>query len=153
MVADTLVNTFIMSTEDNHIPFQTEVVGDMLVKLFPVGRDIDHLVIVTLGLQSRDAAVDGLPLHDHTGGAAIGVVVDAPPFVEGIVTEVMEFDLYEAFFLCPCEDTLVEEALNHLRQHGDNIYSHCLILGLILVVFSDYCCKDTHFFVFLQKFI
>ena len=124
MVADTLVDALVMTCKDDEIALQREFVGDMLVEAFAVGRREDHLVVVALGFQGCDAAVNGLALHHHTGTSAIGVVVYAAPFVEGVVTQVVQMDLCQSFFLCPCQDRLVYESFEHLGQHGDDIYSH-----------------------------
>ena len=89
MVAHPLVDTFVMTSQDDEVAFQRELVGDMLIEAFTVRRGEDHLVVVALSLEGGDAAVDGFALHHHTGAAAIGIVIHTAPFVEGIVAQVM----------------------------------------------------------------
>ena len=91
MIAHPLVDTLVMTCQYDEVAFQRELIGDMLVEALPVGRGEDHLVVVALGLQCRDTAVDGFTLHHHTGTAAIGIVIHAAPFVEGVVTQVVPF--------------------------------------------------------------
>ena len=96
----------------------------MLVKLLAVGRCEDHLVIMALCLQGRDATVNGLTLHHHSGKSAIGIVVNTAPLVFGVVAQVVQMYLGKSFLLCPCQYRFVHEALEHLRQYGYNVYSH-----------------------------
>ena len=103
---------------------ERQLVGHVLVEALAVGRREDHLVVVALRLQRRDAAVDGLTLHDHAGASPVGIIVDATPFVERIVAQVVEVYLGQTFLLGPGQYRFVDEALEHLGQHGDDVYAH-----------------------------
>ena len=109
---------------DDDVVEHRHVVGDCLRELFAIRRSEDDLVIVTLGLQRADGTVDGFALHHHAGKAPVGVVVHAPPFVKGVVSEVVEVDFCQAFLLCPGQDGLVYEAFEHFGQDGDDVNSH-----------------------------
>ena len=76
----------------------------MLVEPLSIGRGEDDLVIGTLRLQCSDTTVDGLTLHHHTCAAAIGVVVDTAPLIEGVVTQVMQMNLCQSFLLGTSKD-------------------------------------------------
>ena len=96
----------------------------MLIEAFTVGRSEDHFVIVAFGLEGSDATVYRFALHHHSGTAAVGIVIHAAPFVEGVVSQVMQANLRQSFFLGTCQDRLVDEALEHFRQYGYNVDSH-----------------------------
>ena len=124
MIAHALVDTFIMACEDDEVALERKFVGDVLVEAFAIGRGEDHFVVIALGLEGCDTAVDGLALHHHTGRAAIGVIINSAPFVEGVVTEVVQTDFCQSFLLSPCQDGFVDEAFQHLGQNGYDVYSH-----------------------------
>ena len=130
MVAHTLVHAFIVAAEYDDVFLQGEVVSQVLVELLSVGRGEDNLVVVAFGLQRRDASVDGFYLHHHPGKTAIGIVVHAAPFVECVVAQVVEMNLSEPLFLCPCQDAFPHKSFNHLWQHGNDVYSHIICLRL-----------------------
>ena len=134
MFADAIVDALVVSAEDDEILLQAHLVGDVLVEAFAIGRDVDHVIVVALGLQGRDAAVDGLALHHHTGKAAIGIVVHASPFVACIVAQVVQMNLCQSLLLCPRQNRLVDKPFEHLGQYSDNIYSHHIAK---LLIFED----------------
>ena len=93
MFAYAVVDTLVVSAKDDEVLLEREVVGYMLVKLLAVGRGVDDLIVVALRLECADTAVDGLALHHHAGEAPVGIVVDAAPFVGGVVAQVVEMNL------------------------------------------------------------
>ena len=124
VLANAVVDALVVSAEDDDVLHHRQLVGHMLVELLAVGRSEYHLVVVALSLQGRDAAVDGLALHHHSGKSAIGVVVHAAPLVERVVAQIVQMYFGQAFLFRTCQNRLVDESLNHLWQHGDNVYSH-----------------------------
>ena len=124
VVAYALVYTFVVASQDDEVALHRQLVGDMLVEAFAVGRGEDDLVIVTLSLQCRYAAVDGFALHHHARTSAVGVVVHAAPLVEGVVTQVVQAYFGQSLLLGPGQYTFVYEALQHFGQYGDDVYSH-----------------------------
>ena len=130
MVAHTLVHPFIVAAEYDDVFLQGEVVSHVLVELLSVWRGEDNLVVVAFGLQRRDTSVDGFYLHHHPGKTAIGIVVHSAPFVERVVAQVMQMNLSEPLFLCPCQDAFLHKSFNHLWQHGNDVYSHIVCLRL-----------------------
>ena len=79
---------------------------------------------MTVISEQVDATVDRFALHHHAGASAVWVVVHSFPFIQCVVTQVVEMNLCETLLLSTCQDGLVEESLQHLRQYCDNIYSH-----------------------------
>ena len=47
MLSDTVINPFIMTTENDNILFNREGIGYFLVEYFTVGCCIDYLIIVS----------------------------------------------------------------------------------------------------------
>ena len=86
MFAYTLVDTFIMASQDDKITFQRELVGHMLVESLAIGRCKDNFIVVALFLKCCYTAVDGLALHHHTSATAVWVVVNTAPLVKRVVT-------------------------------------------------------------------
>ena len=118
-----------MSAEQDEIALHGEVVGNVLVKPFSVGRGENDLVIVALRFQGANTSVYGLYLHDHSSEASVRIVIHTPPLVCRIVAEVVQVDFSQSLLLRSGQNRLIDESLEHFWQYGDNIYSH------------DYCCK------------
>ena len=137
MVAYALVDALVVACQDDEVALHRQFVGHVLVEAFAVGRCEDDLVVVALLLQCRDAAVNGLALHDHACRTAVGIVVDAAPLVERVVTEVVEADFCQSFLFGPCQDGLVDEAFQHLGQYGDDVYSHVFSLVGLLPIYVE----------------
>ena len=140
MVADALVDTFVVAAEDDDVAEHRQVVGHLLRKLLSVGRGKDHFVVVAFSLEGADGPVDGFALHHHAGETSIGIVVDAPPFVGGIVAQVVQVYLCQTFFLGTGEYRLMDEALEHFWQDGDDIYSHDFYLMVFLLLAMTILC-------------
>ena len=67
MVANTLVDAFVVACEDDEVALEGEFVGDVLVESFAVGRGEDDLIVVALGLQGGGDGCapwpDPIPIH------------------------------------------------------------------------------------------
>ena len=122
--ADAVVDAFVVAANDDDILLQAQVVRHRLVELLAVGGSEYHLVIMSLSLQRRDTRIQRLTLYHHTGLAAVGIVIDAAPFVGGIVAQIMDVYLCQALTLGTSQNACRDKALKHLRQYGYNIYSH-----------------------------
>ena len=124
MLANAIVNALVVAAEDNHVVEHRERVGHRLVELLAVGRSEDHLVVVALRFQCRDASVDGLALHHHSRRAAERVVVHTAVLVGGVVAQIVQMYFHQSFLLCACKDRGVDKPVEHFGQHCDNVYSH-----------------------------
>ena len=124
VLADAVVDTFIMSSKDDDVLAERQLVGHGLVKLLAIRRGEDNLVVVALGREGADTAVDRLTLHDHPGKTAKGIVIDATVLADSIVAQVMQMDFYESFLLGASQNTLLKKTLDQLRDDGDDINTH-----------------------------
>ena len=124
MVTHTLVDTFVVSCQDDEVTLQRQFVSHVLVKALSVRRCEDDLVVVALRLQRRNAAVYRLTLHHHACRPAIGVVIHAAPLVKCVVAQVVQAYLGQSLLLGTCQDGFVNKALQHFGQYGNDIYSH-----------------------------
>ena len=61
---------------------------------------------------------------------AEGVVVDLAVAVGGVVAEIVDFYLAKTFVLRAFQYRAVQWRLEHLREHGDYIYSHLFNITL-----------------------
>ena len=94
MLTDAVVDTLIVSAKDDNVLAERELIGHGLVELLAVGCGEDNLVVVAMGGEFADTAVDGLALHHHSCEAAEGVVVDATILADCVVTKVVQVDFY-----------------------------------------------------------
>ncbi len=113
MVTHSLINSFIVSRKDDEITFHREFVSHVLVEAFTVRRGKNHFVVVALRFQCCNATVDGFTLHHHACRPSIRVVVHSAPFVERIVTQVVQSYFGQPFFLCSGQYAFVDEAFQH----------------------------------------
>ena len=124
MVAHTLINALIVSTEYDDVAFEREVVGNVLVKLLAVGRSIDYLIVIALGLQCRNTAVDGFALHHHTCKSSVRIVVYTAPLVGRVVAQIVQVNFCQSLLLGAGKYRFVNKALKHFGQYGYYVYSH-----------------------------
>lgn len=79
---------------------------------------------MALGRKCGNAVVNGLALHDHSRKAAERVVVHTAVFVLGVVTQAVEVDFNEPFFLGTQQNGLINKAFQHFRQYADDVNAH-----------------------------
>ena len=103
MFAYAVVDAFIVAAKDDYIFKHRHAVGYLLVEHFAVGSREYDFVIMALGFEGRDAAVDGFDLHDHACIASEGIVVDFAMFVCCVISQIVNRDLDQAFVLSAFE--------------------------------------------------
>ena len=113
VVAHTLVDTFVMSTQNDEIALHRHLVGYLLVEGLSIRRHVDDIIVVAFSLQGRDATVDRFTLHHHAGASTVWIVVYTFPFVECIVSQVVQMNLCQSFLLCTGQDGFSEKSLQH----------------------------------------
>ena len=86
MFAYAIVNTFVMSADDDDVFFEAQFVGHRLVKLFSIGCGEDYLIVVALCFEGCDAGIQRLALYQHARCPSEGIVIDAPMLVGGVVS-------------------------------------------------------------------
>ena len=137
-----VVDPLVVAAEDYDIVQQRHAVGHRLVEPLPVGRRENHLVVIPLGLQSADAAVNRLYLHHHSRLTPERVVVDLAVLVGRIVAEVMDMELHQPLRLRPFQNRAVERRVKHLRQNRQYINSHlylyCFVINCIGRMYKKY---------------
>ena len=89
----------------------------VLVVADAVGRGVDDLVVVPLGLEFLDQLENRFALQNHARLAAEGVVVGGLAAVVGVVVEVMDDDLDQTLLLRAVQDGFVERGG---QQFGDD---------------------------------
>ena len=115
--ADAVVDALVVAAEDDDVVERREPVGFVLVVADAVGRGVDDLVVVPLGLEFLDQFEDRFALEDHARFAAEGVVVGGLAAVVGVVVEVMDDDLDQPLLLRAVQDGFVERGG---QQFGDD---------------------------------
>ena len=79
---------------------------------------------MALTLEVGDSTVDRLDLQDHPRLTPEGIVIDTPPLIRSVVTDIVDMKLEEALLLGTADDGVLERALEELGHDGEDIYSH-----------------------------
>ena len=108
-----MVISFVVSAKDDDVFFERQGVGDFLVELLSIRGHEDDFVVVALGFERGDAAVNRFDFHDHTRLSAEGIVVDPAMLVERIVAEVVDGDFRQTFLLGSFENRAIERRFQH----------------------------------------
>ena len=124
MLTDALVDPFVVAAEDDEVLLQAHLVRNALIEGLPIGRSIDHLIVVALALEVGDSAVDRLDLQDHPCLTPEGIVIDTAPLIRSVVTDIVDMKLEEALLLGTADDGVLERTLEELGHDGEDIYSH-----------------------------
>ena len=124
MLTDALVDALVVAAENDEVLLQAHLVRDALIEGLPIGRGIDHLIVVALALEVGDSAVDRLDLQDHPCLPPEGIVIDTAPLIRSVVTDIVDMKLEEALLLGTADDGVLERALEELGHDGEDIYSH-----------------------------
>ena len=90
MLTDALVNALVVAAEDDEVLLQAHLVRNALIEGLPIGRSIDHLIVVALALEVGDSAVDRLDLQDHPCLPPEGIVIDTAPLIRSVVTDIVD---------------------------------------------------------------
>lgn len=114
----------VVAAENYYVLHQRQPVGQRLREHLGVGSREDDLVVVALGFQSTDGAVDRLDLHDHSRLAAEGIVVDFAVAVGSVIAEVMNLDVDEPATAGTVDDRAAQRRLKHLGQYGQYVNAH-----------------------------
>ena len=121
MLADAVVNAFVMTAENNEILLKRQVIGLFLTELSAIGRRVDDLVVMALTGQMTDDVEHRFNADDHAGFAAEGVVVHAPVLVGRVVAQVVDLQVDDALRAGPADDRMAERALQQFRKNGYDI--------------------------------
>ena len=81
MIAHALVDSLVVTAEDDEVSTQRHFVGYLLVEGLAIRRYIDDVIVVTLCLQGSDASVYWFALHHHSGASSVWIVVHSFPFI------------------------------------------------------------------------
>ena len=104
MLADAVVNALVVAAENDDILAHRQAVSLVLVVGDAIGRGVDNLVVLALGLQLLNKFEYGLALDHHTRLATEGVVVRSLALVVGIVVQVMHNDFNQTLLLRTFQD-------------------------------------------------
>ena len=157
MLADAVVDAFVMAAEDNQVFRQRQRVCHPLVELLAVGCHKNHLIVVAFRLQRGDATVHRLYLHNHTCLAAKRIVVDVAMLVKTVFAEIVHHDFRQSLVLSPFQNRAVQRRLKHFRQNCYYINAHygAKVVTLRLIAkkisprrnYQQFIAQHKHFFV------
>ena len=124
MFTDAVVDALVVAAEDDDVFERREAVGLVLVVAYAVGRGVDDLVVVPLGLEFLDQLENRFALQNHARLAAEGVVVGGLAAVVGVVVEVVDDDPDEPLLLRTVQDRLVEGRGQQFGYDGEDVNAH-----------------------------
>ena len=125
LLDDPLVDPFVVAAQEHEVIHFGQLPDPFLGQGLSLRRQINEVALPRPALRDRPIAViDGIRLHDHTGPAAVGVVVHTVVFVAGIVPDVDGADIHIPRLTGPADDALGEERLAHLREQGHDVDPH-----------------------------
>ena len=101
MLADAVVDAFVMAAEDDDVFERRQPVGLVLVVPRAVRRGVDDFIVSPLALELLDQFEHRFALHDHTRLAAERIVVGGLAAVVGVVVQVVYDDLHQTLLLRP----------------------------------------------------
>ena len=87
--ADTMVDAFVVATQNDDVFECRKSVGFVLVVAYSVGRSVDNLVVVALAAKFLDGSIYGLDFHNHTRLATKRIVVGGASSVVGVVAQIV----------------------------------------------------------------
>ncbi len=130
MVADALVNSFVMSAKNNDVFVHRQNICCFLVENFSVGRCVDYFIVVAFAFQFFDGRFNGLNCHYHSGTFAKRIIINASVFVVGIVAQVVHNNFSKPFIPGSFDDGKVQRTLKYFRQNSDDVNSHDFLIQL-----------------------
>ena len=89
MFADTFVDAFVVTAEDDDVLLHRELVAQRLVEHLAVRAHVDDFVVVALAFQVADAVVDRLDHHHHARAGGKSVVVHLVVLVALLMARLM----------------------------------------------------------------
>ena len=119
-----MVDTLVMTAEDDDVAERRQTVGFVLVVGNAVGRGVDDFVVGAFALEFLDQLEDGFALHDHPRLAAERVVVGGLAAVVGVVVEVVDHDFDQPFLLRALQDGFVERRDEQFGYYGKDVDAH-----------------------------
>ena len=94
-----VIDTFIMTAQNNEITRHRQTVSHRLVESLTVGSGKNHLIVIPLAFQLSDSPIHRLYLHDHTGLSPKWIVVDPPMFIQRVIPKIVNHDFDQLFIL------------------------------------------------------
>ena len=119
-----MVDSLVVSAEDDDVLLEGQLVGYALVEDVTVRGHVDDLVVMPFGLQFLYHPENRFDHHHHAGVAAVAVVVDVLPGADAVFAELVYMDLHQAFLYGPSDNGVAQRTLQQFGYDGQDIYSH-----------------------------
>ena len=127
MLTDAVVDTFVVSAENDDVFLEAQFVGNALVEHFAVRRHVYYLVVFTFGTEFLYHLEHRLDHHDHACVSAVAVVIHVLAWPYSVLAQVMDMNLDQTFLYSPAHYRMTERAVKQFRYDCKNIYSHKLV--------------------------
>lgn len=114
MLADPVVNPFVVATQDHQVFLAGEFIGHLLRKALPIGRGEDDLVVMPFRRKLRHQRKDRFDHHDHPGIPSETIVIHLTPAAFSVRTDVVDEDFDEPFPAGPLDDGMAERTFKQL---------------------------------------
>ena len=114
-----------MAADQNKVLLREQLTRFLLVKRLSLCRE-EHRVHMFAGTQRLMAQIQRLSQHDLSASTAIGRVICLVVLVERIIADVGRLDLDQTLILCPADDALAHNGIDHLRKQRHNVDFHSI---------------------------
>ena len=131
------VNSLVVAAQQDQIFFHGKFFHHRLIQHPALGRQIDRSCgFSNLFFHRLAGTVYRLRLHNHSGAAAVGIIVHPIVFVGGKIPDIRGLQSDAAFFHRFAQDAGVQSLLDHLRKQCQymKIHSHLRLLRSIRAV-------------------
>ena len=113
------VNSFIVSANDNQVFLFRQFVSHFLGKRFAAGRCEQHFCLFSF--QRFHSLKQRFRFHEHSGSAAIRLVVHRSVVVMREITQINGVYLHESLFRRSADDALAERSEEDRRKKSDDV--------------------------------
>ena len=111
MVTQPLIDAFVMSTDNEQVAGNRELIDAGLFEGLTIGSQVDNFAVGTLSLQLFDGIEDGLDGHHHAGDTAKGFVINFLVLVLAPITDVVHANIHHAFVPGALNDAVRKRAV------------------------------------------
>ena len=140
LLKNPLVNSLVMTAEKNKILFFCKILCHFLVKNLSLRGQINNpWLIPDLFFNGFIGKIHRLCLHQHSGAASIGIIVNLLMLIKCIVPDINCFDIQKAACHGPADNTGIHPVPDHVRKKRQHIKIHYIspfIKCMVIIFFS-----------------
>ena len=125
LVDEPLIDTLIMAADEDKVLLCEQFTRFFLIKRLSLCGE-EHGMNVLARAERLMAQVQRLGQHDLSAPAAVRRIIRLVVLVERIIADVGRLDLDQTLILCPADDALAHNGIDHLREQRHNVDFHSI---------------------------